>query len=65
LPQFFVIILCSRVAARFTTHPPALVVILIVYATVILAGLRTGPREPRAEQEQDDPGEDLFAGGIT
>jgi hypothetical protein len=40
------------------------VVISIVYIIVILAGLRAGPREPRAEQELDDPGEDLFAGGI-
>lgn len=64
LPHIFVVVICSRVAARFTTHPPAFVVIVIVYATVFVAGFLTGPREPRAELEQDDPGEDLFAGGI-
>jgi hypothetical protein len=65
LPQVFVMVLSSRVAARFTSHLPTVVVIVVVYAIVLIAGLRAGPRELRVDEEQDDPEQDLFDIGTT
>lgn len=39
LPQFVVVALCSRVAARFTNELPALIVVVAVYATTIAVGI--------------------------
>jgi hypothetical protein len=65
LPQVFVVVLSSRVAARFTAHLPTVVVIVVVYAIVLIAGLRAGPRELRVDEEEDDPEPDLFDIGTT
>jgi hypothetical protein len=43
IPQFVVVVLCSRVAARFQTELPALIVVAITYALAIAAGF-TGAR---------------------
>ncbi len=38
LPQFVVVALCSRVAARFTREVPALVVVVLVYGVTLAVG---------------------------
>lgn len=63
IPQFLIMVLCSRVAARFTIYPPALLVIAITYAIVLILGLRAGPRVPRKGDEGSDD-EDLLLGGL-
>jgi hypothetical protein len=45
LPQVVVVVLCSRVAARFTGELPALIVVGITYAVVVMIAI-SASREP-------------------
>lgn len=46
LPQVAVVLLCSRVAARFTNEIPALIVVVVVFmATMVIAVLAASSRE--------------------
>lgn len=46
LPQVAVVLLCSRVAARFTNELPALIVVVVVFvATMVIAVLAASSRE--------------------
>lgn len=41
VPQFMVVLICSRVAARFTSEVPALLIVAFVYAAVLVIGFMT------------------------
>lgn len=45
LPQFVVVALCSRVAARFTNELPALIVVAAVYGATIAVGISAASRD--------------------
>jgi len=45
LPQFAVVALCSRVAARFTNELPALIVVAAVYGATIAVGISAASSE--------------------
>jgi hypothetical protein len=57
LPQFLVMVVCSRMAARFSTFLPAIAVVAAVYLLALVAGLWAPERLIEAEEEPDD---DLF-----
>ena len=61
LPQFLIMVLCSRIAARFSVYLPALIVVGVVYALTIGVGLWVPERMIKAELE-DEPEEELFPG---
>lgn len=61
LPQLFVMVLCARVAARFTTYLPAIAVVMLVFGLVVAAGLLAPERIIKSEQE---PVDDLFPGDL-
>lgn len=43
LPQFVVVALCSRVAARFTTELPAFITVVVVYIATLAVGFWADP----------------------
>jgi len=51
IPQFIVILICSRVAARFTSPFSALVVVAFAYSAVLVVGLQAG--SPLSESDGD------------
>jgi hypothetical protein len=57
LPQFLIMVLCSRVAARFSSYLPAIIVVTFVYLTTVLVGVVVAEKAIRAEEEhyEDDP----------
>jgi hypothetical protein len=57
LPQFLVMVVSSRVAARFSTFLPAIAVVAAVYLLTLVAGMWAPERLIEAEEEPDD---DLF-----
>jgi hypothetical protein len=57
LPQFLVMVVTSRIAARFSTFLPAIAVVAAVYLLALGAGLWAPERLIAAEEEPDD---DLF-----
>ncbi|MGH8872898.1 MAG: hypothetical protein ACRDWS_13075 [Acidimicrobiia bacterium] len=69
VPQFVVMVLCSRVAARFSTFPPAIIVVVIVYAATIVLGVYAGEKAMRADEERydEDPEDrdDFLPGSLT
>ncbi len=58
LPQFLVVVLCSRVAARFSIFPPAIAIIVFVYAATIVIALVAAERALRADDEDHEDYED-------
>lgn len=46
IPQFVLVAICSRVAARFTSVIPAIAVVIAVYVAVIAVGLSAVARDP-------------------
>jgi hypothetical protein len=50
LPQFAVVALCSRVAARFTHELPAFIIVVIVYVATLAVGLWADPGRVRASR---------------
>lgn len=44
VPQFVVVVLCSRVAARFETQFPAILVVVIVYVITLVGGFYAASR---------------------
>lgn len=48
IPQFVVVVLCSRVAARFETETPALVIVALTYALAAAAGFLGARRTAEA-----------------
>lgn len=51
IPQFMLILICSRVAARFTNPFPALVVVAFAYGAVLVVGLQAG--SPLSESDEE------------
>ncbi|MGH8952681.1 MAG: hypothetical protein ACRDX9_14830 [Acidimicrobiia bacterium] len=47
IPQFVLVIICSRIAARFSVMLPALLVVAAGYALAIVFGLYVGSRQPK------------------
>jgi hypothetical protein len=54
IPQFILVVVCSRVAARFETELPAILVVLFAYVVTFLVGWVVASRTP-------DPVEDPLA----
>lgn len=50
LPQFAVVALCSRVAARFTHELPAFIIVVIVYVSTLAVGLWADPGRVKASR---------------
>jgi hypothetical protein len=46
VPQFVVVVICSRVAARFTSEAPAIAVVILAYGAIVLWVRRSRPRVP-------------------
>jgi hypothetical protein len=59
LPQVFIMVLCSRVAARFSSYLPAIIVVTFVYLATVLVGVVAAEKAVRWEEEryEDDPDE--------
>jgi hypothetical protein len=57
LPQLLVIILCSRIAARFSVYLPAVLVVAAIYSLTLGVGLWAPERIIEAEEE---PVEEMF-----
>lgn len=53
MPQFVVMVLCSRVAARFTEEIPAILVVLLVYVLTLALGFWAPERIIESEAEAD------------
>ncbi|HSJ82175.1 MAG TPA: hypothetical protein VLA91_00010 [Acidimicrobiia bacterium] len=58
LPHFLVMVVCSRVAARFTTFLPAILVVIGVYALALVTGFWAPERLIEAEEEE--PADELL-----
>jgi hypothetical protein len=65
LPQFFIMVLCSRVAARFSSYLPAVIVIAFVYLLTILVGVIAADRAVRAEDERFEDIDDAPATPVS
>jgi hypothetical protein len=65
LPQFFIVVLCSRVAARFSSYLPAIIVIAFVYLLTILVGVVAAERAVHAEDERFDDIDDAPATPVS
>lgn len=57
LPQILVVLLCSRIASRFTVYLPAILVVAAVYTLTVAVGLWAPERIIKAEEE---PADELF-----
>jgi hypothetical protein len=51
IPQFILVLICSRVAARFDTELPAILVVLFAYAVTLVLGLVAASRTPDAVED--------------
>jgi len=56
IPQFMLVVICSRIAARFDNMLPAIVIILVGYLLAILSGVYLGSRN----QEPSEPARSPF-----
>jgi hypothetical protein len=64
LPQFVIMVLCSRVAARFSVYLPAVIVIGVVFVGTIMLGVFGAEKAARAEEERYEQESDPdMAGG--
>jgi hypothetical protein len=52
IPQFILVVVCSRVAARFQTELPAVLVVVFAYAVTFIVGLVVASRMP---DQVEDP----------
>lgn len=50
IPQFLVVLLCSRIAARFTSEIPALVIVALIYGSVVTIGVVNGSGASDSDQ---------------
>ncbi len=63
MPQFLIMVICSRVAARFSVYLPAIIVIAFVYVATVVLGVFGGERAARAEEERYEGESDTDATG--
>jgi hypothetical protein len=61
VPQFIVMVLCSRVAARFTEYGPAILVVALVYSLTFALAV-WAPGRIMAAEEPDDAPDPLYPG---
>ena len=55
IPQFILVIISSRIAARFSIMLPALLIVGVGYALALGAGIRIGSRDPEPRESAPSP----------
>jgi len=55
IPQFMLVVICSRIAARFDNMLPAIVIILVGYLLAILSGVYLGSRNQEPSEPAPSP----------
>ena len=51
IPQFFLVLICSRVAARFETELPTILIVLFAYVVTFLVAWVVATRTPNPVED--------------